>query len=191
MRIRLAAVASDGGRGGRPGLQRECDRADGHPEPALGAHLETLRVGYRHHGVYVGGGVVVHYSGFLRSGRTGIVEETTLAGFAVGRPIRVVEHQEPGYSAQEVIDRARSRVGERQYRVFDNNCEHFCNWCITGFSHSLQAQRPAARLIQALCNLLDLRARVGAMLARLAATLNAGPPTALLAGSAERFGRAR
>jgi hypothetical protein len=32
-------------------------------EPPLGAHLTTARWGYNHHGVYVGHGRVVHYSG--------------------------------------------------------------------------------------------------------------------------------
>jgi hypothetical protein len=99
-----------------------------------------------------------------------VVEETTLAGFAVGRPVRVVEHHERSYSAQEIIDRARSRVGECAYRILDNNCEHFCNWCITGLSRSLQAQRPVARVIQML---VELRRRGAAMLARLASGLPA------------------
>jgi hypothetical protein len=110
--------------------------------------------------------MVVHYSGFLRCRGAGVVEETTLAGFAVGRPVRIVEHPERSYSAQEIIDRARSRVGEREYRVLDNNCEHFCNWCVTGLSSSLQAQRPVARVIQALSTLLELLARTAAILAR-------------------------
>jgi hypothetical protein len=83
-------------------------------------------------------------------------------------------------------------VGERDYRVLDNNCEHFCNWCITGLSHSLQAERRAARLIQALCDLLDLRMRLAAVLARVAVELRAVTrPRLLLATAAERADRVR
>ena len=41
--------------------------------------------------------------------------------------------------AQEVIQRARSRIGEEAYNVFVNNCEHFANWCKEGDSKSDQA----------------------------------------------------
>ena len=32
---------------------------------------------------------------------------------------------------------ARSRLGERSYRILTNNCEHFCEWCLNA-----QAVRP-------------------------------------------------
>ena len=35
-------------------------------EPPLGAHLVTPRFAYSHHGVYVGGGAVVHYAAFAK-----------------------------------------------------------------------------------------------------------------------------
>ena len=41
---------------------------------------------------------------------------------------------------EEVIKRARSRIGEQQYGVFNNNCEHFANWCKEGDSKSGQAR---------------------------------------------------
>jgi Lecithin retinol acyltransferase len=165
MRIRVSAMAREGGRGCRRRPRRSGPAWS--REPAPGAHLEALRTGYRHHGVYVGGGMVVHYAGFLHSRRAGVIEETTLAGFAVGRPVRVVEHPERSYSAQEIIDRARSRLGERAYRILDNNCEHFCNWCVSGCSHSVQAQRPVARVIQALANAIDLWTRLSEGVGRL------------------------
>lgn len=120
------------------------DAATRNREPALGAHLETSRVGYNHHGVYVGDGKVVHYAGFCRRWRAGPVEEVTLFGFSVGHTIRIVEHPTCTYAPREIVDRARSRLGERDYRLLTNNCEHFCNWCIRGLSHSTQAERPAA-----------------------------------------------
>ena len=33
------------------------------PEPPIGAHLITSRKGYNHHGLYIGRGKVIHYSG--------------------------------------------------------------------------------------------------------------------------------
>ena len=55
-------------------------------EPPLGAHLTTSRRGYHHHGVYIGRGLVVHYSGLSRRWQSGPVEEVSLSRFVDGRP---------------------------------------------------------------------------------------------------------
>jgi hypothetical protein len=110
-------------------------------EPYLGAHLKTLRRGYTHHGIYVGDGRVVHYSGLSGFWQCGPVEEVSLSRFAVGRLVQVVIRDRPYYSRQEIVRRARSRIGENDYRLLTNNCEHFCNWCISGVSRSAQAER--------------------------------------------------
>src|SRR5947209_18893777 len=39
-----------------------------------------------------------------------------------------------------VIDRARSRMGERNYHLIFNNCEDFATWCKTGKAASEQVQ---------------------------------------------------
>jgi hypothetical protein len=40
-----------------------------------------------------------------------------------------------------VVARARSRLGENRYRLTTNNCEHFCEWCLSGESRSEQVER--------------------------------------------------
>jgi lecithin:retinol acyltransferase len=117
-----------------PGLEQE---------PPIGAHLTTSRRGYSHHGVYVGRGTVVHYSG-LSGGfwQCGPVEEVSLSRFAIGRTVRIAGHPNSPFSPEEIVRRARSRLGENDYRLLTNNCEHFCNWCHSGVSHSAQVQRP-------------------------------------------------
>ena len=42
------------------------------------------------------------------------------------------------YTPEETVARARSRLGETNYNLFTNNCEHFAIWCKTGVSESLQ-----------------------------------------------------
>lgn len=42
--------------------------------------------------------------------------------------------------ADEVVSRARSRLGEREYHLLKNNCEHFAMWCKTGISVSEQVK---------------------------------------------------
>src|SRR5579864_1082334 len=103
-----------------------------------GAHLVTQRSGYEHHGIYVGGGKVVHYSGFACSAHRGPVEEVSLVRFAAGHPVVVRPNPFPKYSSDEAVLRARSRLGENRYRLLTNNCEHFCAWCLLGQSRSEQ-----------------------------------------------------
>ena len=43
------------------------------------------------------------------------------------------------YPPKEAIERARSRLGEKEYGLFKNNCECFVNWAITGRAVSNQS----------------------------------------------------
>src|SRR5262249_23638910 len=95
---------------------------------APGTHLVTSRRGYTHHGIYVGGGMVVHYACLSLFLRSGPVEEVPLSRFSMGRPVRTIDFSESKYSPQEIVRRAQSRLGENEYQVLRNNCEHFCNW---------------------------------------------------------------
>jgi hypothetical protein len=104
----------------------------------LGAHLVVERRGYRHHGIHVGDGRVIHYAGLSRPWRRGPVEEVSLDCFAHGRPVFVQPSPDARYHGAEVVGRARSRLGEDRYRITTNNCEHFCEWCIHGAARSAQ-----------------------------------------------------
>jgi hypothetical protein len=110
-------------------------------EPLPAAHILTPRRGYLHHGIYVGQGRVVHYAGFARGRFRGPVEEVSLTDFAQGRRIWTRWTDQPSYASEEVIRRARSRVGENQYELLRNNCEHFCEWCLRGAARSFQVER--------------------------------------------------
>ena len=107
-------------------------------QPPLGAHLAVARSGFEHHGVYIGDGKVVHYSGLSRSLTFGPIEEVSLRQFAAGRKVAVRLHSNPRFDALEIAQRARSRLGENAYALFTNNCEHFCEWCVRGTSRSKQ-----------------------------------------------------
>jgi hypothetical protein len=122
-------------------------------EPPLGAHLVTPRFAYAHHGVYVGGGTVVHYAAFAKCWRRGPVEEISLPRFAHGHPVWVRPIGRNTLPAADILRRARSRIGENGYRFFSNNCEHFSEWCVNGEPRSLQVERFIANL-QALARVL-------------------------------------
>ena len=110
-------------------------------EIPLGAPLVSPRLGFAHHGIYVGNGRVVHYAALSRSLRSGPVQEASLAVFANGRGVEVVTGRPMHYPPAVVVERARSRVGENRYRVATNNCEHFCGWCLRDQSRSEQIER--------------------------------------------------
>jgi hypothetical protein len=106
----------------------------------LGAHLVTPRKWYSHHGVYVGNGRVVHYAGFSQRLRSGPVEETSLEAFAKHFGFRVEPHATPAFSPEEIVRRAKTRIGENRYGVLSNNCEHFSHWCVCGRARSSQVE---------------------------------------------------
>ena len=101
-------------------------------EPPLGAHLVSPRGLYTHHGIYAGGGRVVHYSGLSSGLRRGPVAEVSLESFARGRAVLIRESRR-AFDADEVIRRARSRLGEDCYRLLSNNCQHFCAWALGNY----------------------------------------------------------
>ncbi|MEM5371266.1 lecithin retinol acyltransferase family protein [Paraburkholderia azotifigens] len=110
------------------------------PDLPRGAHLATRRPGYVHHGIYIGHGKVIHYAGLSRRFGRGPVEIVSLDRFAAGFGLEVVSHPLAKYTSLEVVRRATSRLGERNYRIFTNNCEHFCLWCLFGQGKSEQVQ---------------------------------------------------
>jgi hypothetical protein len=112
---------------------------EGHSAP-MGSHVVTPRRGYLHHGIYVGDGRVVHYAGLANGLHRGPVEETSLDSFGHGRPVWIKSHAPSTFDPREVICRARSRVGEDRYRLWTNNCEHFCEWCLRGEPRSYQVE---------------------------------------------------
>jgi hypothetical protein len=116
----------------------------------IGSHLVTERLGYMHHGVYVGAGKVVHYAGLSRSLHRGPVREVTLEAFANGHPVWVRQSLGARFAGREAVRRAYSRLGEDCYRLISNNCEHFCMWCLYGESRSEQIDLWTSRAIDVL-----------------------------------------
>jgi len=104
----------------------------------IGAHIFAPRTGYTHHGIYAGDDLVIHYSGLSDGLSAGPIEITTLDSFLGNQDPRVRNYNNPKYTGQRVVERARSRIGENNYDLQGNNCEHFCTWAVTGRSNSKQ-----------------------------------------------------
>ncbi|MEL6601689.1 MAG: lecithin retinol acyltransferase family protein [Cyanobacteria bacterium J06614_10] len=107
------------------------------------AYRDVLGIPYEHHGIDCGDGTVIHYS---KLGEAEI-KKTTVETFARGGSV-YVKAQPTAFISENVVSRAESRLGERQYDLFFNNCEHFANWCKTGRSECLQLNNFGLRLDQ-------------------------------------------
>jgi hypothetical protein len=95
---------------------------------------------YFHCGIYAGGGRVIHFAapeGGEVSAENAVVHETRYERFAAGCPVKIIDCPE-GFSGEETVRRARSRIGEKGYNLAANNCEHFAAWCKTGEHRSTQ-----------------------------------------------------
>jgi hypothetical protein len=111
------------------------------PEPiqalALADHLQAPRQHglFNHHGIDLGDGSVAHYlegRAILRSPRD---------EFSRGQVISTVEYLEGSCSPAGVtVRRAMGRLGEQNYNLLFNNCEHFAHWCKTGRHRSTQVE---------------------------------------------------
>jgi Lecithin retinol acyltransferase len=110
-------------------------------QPPPGAHLVSPRIGFVHHGIYLGDGKVIHCGAVSRFLPRGPVEEVSVQEFSRGRAVAVRGGMPVKYDVREVVERARSRLGEDRYRILSNNCEHFCEWCLRGQQRSYQVDR--------------------------------------------------
>ena len=130
---------------------------------AAADHLQVPRQHglFLHHGIDLGDGTVAHYL----EGRE--ILRSALDDFSQGQPVSVVPHTQ--CSPQGVtLRRAMSRIGEQNYNLLFNNCEHFATWCKTGRHHSAQvnsvidkARSWSARMPSALMAGLELLVQRG------------------------------
>ncbi|MGC1310261.1 MAG: lecithin retinol acyltransferase family protein [Phormidesmis sp.] len=104
---------------------------------------EIIGIPYEHHGIDCGDGTVIHYSKIGEAA----VARTPRDIFARGGAI-YTKPRATAFIPDIVVQRAESRLGERQYDLFFNNCEHFANWCKTGRSESDQLTSFGLRLDQ-------------------------------------------
>lgn len=99
-----------------------------------GDHIAILRGrAYSHHGIFIGGGNVIHYN---KNNKVISVQIATLTVF-IGKSdekkdLFRISHLPMKYNRDVLVARARSRLGEKQYHVVDQNCENFATWVHEG-----------------------------------------------------------
>ena len=102
---------------------------------AAGDHLQVPRQHglFNHHGIDLGDGTVAHYL----EGRE--ILRSSKEDFCAGETYSIVLHKNAS-SNELTLRRAMSRLGEQNYNLLFNNCEHFANWCKTGRHRSNQME---------------------------------------------------
>lgn len=94
-----------------------------------------------HYGIRTGKDTVIHYPGKSKNYHSSAIEEISINDFLLGQKydyLRLKNSEEIPFTPSEVIERAKDRVGEDEYSVFFNNCEHFVTWCIFNEEESSQ-----------------------------------------------------
>ena len=118
-----------------------------------GDHIYVDRGFYTHHGIELGGGQVVHYSGEPGSSEPGRIVISTLSEFLQGGEKRVRRYRKgTALPKKKSVELALSRVGEEKYHLVFNNCEHFACWCRIGQARSEQVFKAAMVVARALGN---------------------------------------
>lgn len=109
-----------------------------------GDHVMIDRGAYMHHGIFVGDGYVVHWTGDAEKKLTGVetpvIVMERVKEFGPKDLILVVEYDESIeiLGLEDTISRALHKVGTTDYNLAFNNCEHFAVWCKTGLHESTQ-----------------------------------------------------
>ncbi len=97
---------------------------------------------YRHYGIDIGYGRVVHFQGdSFWSRHECRVIESSMEEFLKDGTLGHVANLEYSFSRDEVVRRALNHVGSDfgGYSIKDNNCEHFARWCATGVRSARQS----------------------------------------------------
>ena len=133
---------------------------------AKGDHLAVYCGAYSHHAVDLGDGRVVQFGSGIGGRTNPRIEVVGKSVFAQGNRPRLV-NTPTIYRSDEIVERALSRLGEQEYSLLSNNCEHFVNWCRTGHAESRQVNRVVERTASAVTKLASKSAAKG--LSRIAA----------------------
>lgn len=87
---------------------------------------------------------MIHLTAPPGAGKAGAhVRTDTLAVFASGRPVTVRPYA-GNHDPEAIVARAVSRLGDGNYHLIFNNCQHFARRCATGEHISEQVDTAAA-----------------------------------------------
>ena len=145
---------------------------------AYGEIIYVHRSVYKHFGIYIGNLNVIHYTTIdgSKDSKKAYVLKTDIFDF-LGKADRAYclddkddafkrllkEHLEQAdynklnsFNSEETVQRAEKRLGEHNYDLWLNNCEHFATWCKTGVSFSIQSKLVEDLILQGMATAIDL-----------------------------------
>jgi hypothetical protein len=102
-------------------------------------HIYIQKTGYTHHGINCGDGTVIHFDSRK-------ICKISMNDFCGGRNYFIKEYVKCD-SKEVVYQRAKSRLGDCNYNLIYNNCEHFACYCKTGFHKSKQVVKFINKLL--------------------------------------------
>ena len=104
-------------------------------QPVMADHIRVQRFGglYAHHGIYVSDKEVIHFTGqdddsILDWEKCEVIQsdlDTFLKGGTLEVKVYTDKEFEDLYSPEQIVDYARSCIGDKGYNLAFNNCEHF------------------------------------------------------------------
>lgn len=97
---------------------------------------------YRHYGIDIGHGRVIHFQGdSFWSRHECRVIESSMEAFLKDGTLGFIHNVEYAFSRNEVVLRAMDAIGTDfgGYSIKGNNCEHFARWCVTGVRSAQQS----------------------------------------------------
>ncbi|XP_035698727.1 phospholipase A and acyltransferase 4-like [Branchiostoma floridae] len=111
----------------------ECEEGDLVEFPREGVHAHWV--------VYIGRGKVIHLTG--ESAKTAKVQEDRfwdVVGDSVAKINNYLDRERDVLPTDEIIEKARSKLGTKRYDAASYNCEHFATWCRYGVEWSQQVE---------------------------------------------------
>ena len=118
-------------------------------EPTYGSMIRVQAGSIHHYGVYVSPDEVIQFglAPILRQGQrdrdvTVVSSDLTIfqGGSAIQTAVFDPEETAAHPTPAEAVATARSRMGEGNYHIIYNNCEHFVYECVTGKHYSEQVE---------------------------------------------------
>jgi hypothetical protein len=118
---------------------------------AKGDHIRVRRMRglYCHHGIDMGDGTVIHFSGEPMQRKPARVARITEELFLEGEEKHVVEYgpDEGLLPVEETLLLAEEQLDKGGYSLLYNNCEHFATYCKTRKKKSRQVRSMARKVV--------------------------------------------
>ena len=107
--------------------------------PVYGDMIRTKVTFYHHYGIFVSEDEVIQFGlpdDPMRSADQIKVIQTDIHTFLMGGELEVAvmdrEERKRMFPPEQIVQRAKQRLGEGGYDILHNNCEHFVNECVFG-----------------------------------------------------------